>query len=85
MEKDTNSAKEFEAQIRDRIAPFKDVPILFISVLEKQRLMKVVETAMRVYENKTTHTQTTQTHTHTHTQKETQTSTHTNTKTHISE
>ena len=55
VEKDTNSAKEFEAQIRERIAPFKDVPILFISVLEKQRLMKVVETAMKVYENKTRH------------------------------
>lgn len=55
VEKDTNSAKEFEAQIRERIAPFKDVPILFISVLEKQRLLRVVETAMTVYENKTRH------------------------------
>lgn len=50
VEKETNSARDFEEKIKERIAPFKDVPILFISVLEKQRLMKVVETAMHVYE-----------------------------------
>lgn len=51
--KDTNSVRDYEEKIRERIAPFKDIPILFISVLEKQRLMKVVETAMKVYQNKT--------------------------------
>ncbi len=50
VEKETNSARDFEEKIKERIAPFRDVPILFISVLEKQRLMKVVETAMHVYE-----------------------------------
>lgn len=55
VEKETNSARDFEERIKERIAPFKDVPILFISVLEKQRLMKVVETAMHVYENLTKH------------------------------
>lgn len=50
VEKETNSARDFEEKIKERIAPFKDVPVLFISVLEKQRLMKVVETAMHVYE-----------------------------------
>lgn len=55
VEKETNSARDFEEKIKERIAPFKDVPILFISVLEKQRLMKVVETAMHVYENLNRH------------------------------
>jgi len=50
VEKETNSARDFEERIKERIAPFRDVPILFVSVLEKQRLMKVVETAMHVYE-----------------------------------
>jgi GTP-binding protein len=55
VEKSTNSARDFEERIREKIQPFKDVPILFISVLEKQRLMKVVETAMKVYESKMRH------------------------------
>lgn len=50
VEKETNSARDFEERIKERIAPFRDVPILFVSVLEKQRLMKVVETVMHVYE-----------------------------------
>lgn len=54
-DKTTNSTKEYEERIREKIAPFKDVPILFISVHEKQRLMKVVETAMQVYANRTRH------------------------------
>jgi GTPase len=55
VEKDTNTAKEYEAKIRERIAPFRDIPILFISVKDKQRIMKTVELAMKVYENKTRH------------------------------
>lgn len=58
IEKDTKTAKEYEDRIRERIAPFKDIPILFISVQDKQRLMKVVEVAMKVYENKTSHIKT---------------------------
>lgn len=54
-DKNSGSTKEYEEKIREKIAPFKDVPILFISVLEKQRLMKVVETAMIVYANRTRH------------------------------
>ncbi len=53
IEKNTNSTKEFEEKIRERIAPFRDVPIVFISVLSKQRILKAVETAMQVYKNKT--------------------------------
>lgn len=53
IEKDHKSTKEFETQIREKIAPFVDVPIIFTSVTEKQRIMRVVETAGNVYENKT--------------------------------
>ena len=53
IEKDNKTMKEFEARIREKIAPFTDVPIIFTSVTEKQRIFKVVETAMHVYQNKT--------------------------------
>jgi GTPase len=53
VEKETNTARDMEEKVREKLAPFKDIPILFISALEKQRLMKVVETAMKVYQNKT--------------------------------
>ena len=52
VEKETNTHKEFEAMIRERIAPFKDVPILFTSVIQKQRILKAVETAIAVYKRK---------------------------------
>lgn len=55
VEKDTKTAKEYEEKIRERIKPFKDIPILFISVQDKQRIMKAVEVAMMVYQNKTRH------------------------------
>lgn len=55
IEKDTKTAKEYEEKIRERIKPFKDIPILFISVHDKQRIMKAVEIAMTVYTNKTRH------------------------------
>lgn len=55
VEKSTKTAREFEDRIRERIMPFKDIPIVFVSVLDKQRIMKTVETAMKVYENKNRH------------------------------
>jgi GTPase len=58
VEKDTKTAKEYEERIKERIQPFKDVPILFISVKDKLRIMKAVELAMYVYENKTRHVKT---------------------------
>ena len=51
MEKSTNTAKEFEEQIKSKLAPFNDVPILFTSALEKQRIFKLVETVEKVFEN----------------------------------
>lgn len=53
IEKDHKTTKEFETRIREKIAPFTDVPIIFTSVTEKQRIYKVVEKAMEVYANKT--------------------------------
>jgi GTPase len=52
VEKDTKTAKAFEETIRQKIAPFKDVPILFISVTGKQRILKALEVGMKVYENR---------------------------------
>ena len=52
IEKTHKTAKEFEAQIKERLAPFTDVPIIFTSVTEKQRIFKAIEAAHHVYENK---------------------------------
>jgi GTP-binding protein len=53
VEKDTNSAKEYEELIRKNLEPFNDVPILFISTITKQRVHKALEEAMRIYNNRT--------------------------------
>ena len=52
VEKETNTMKEYEDIIKKRIAPFTDVPILFISALTKQRVLKAVDTFIDVYENR---------------------------------
>ena len=52
IEKDTETTKKFEESIRKQISPFTDIPILFISALEKQRLLKGLETAIEVYKNR---------------------------------
>ncbi len=52
MEKETNTTKKFEAEIREKLAPFEDVPIVFTSVVEKQRIHKALETALEVYKHK---------------------------------
>lgn len=52
VQKETQTAKEFEARIRKEIEPFTDVPIIFVSVLNKQRIFKAIETAVKVYENR---------------------------------
>ncbi len=53
MEKDTNTARKLEAEIRRRIEPFSDVPVIFISVVNLQRVHKALETALQVFKNKT--------------------------------
>ncbi len=50
--KETNTARDFEVEIKRKIAPFSDVPILFVSVHEKQRIFKAVEEALQVFENR---------------------------------
>ncbi len=52
IEKDTNTMKEFEASVKQRMEPFTDVPVVFISVWEKQRILKAMEMAMQVYEDR---------------------------------
>ncbi|MDT0691123.1 ribosome biogenesis GTPase Der [Salegentibacter sp. F188] len=52
IDKETNTLKEYEANIRREIEPFTDVPIIFISVLTKQRVFKAIETAVQVFENR---------------------------------
>tara|TARA_B100001250_G_scaffold154261_1_gene132570 strand:+ start:804 stop:2108 length:1305 start_codon:yes stop_codon:yes gene_type:complete len=52
VDKSHETAKKMEAQIKKKIAPFSDVPIVFVSALEKQRLLKGLETAINVYKNR---------------------------------
>ena len=52
IEKETNTMRDFEAKIRQTIAPFSDVPIIFTSVLTKQRIFKAIESAVEVFENR---------------------------------
>jgi len=51
-EKKTNTAKDYEKELKQRLAPFTDVPIVFISVTEKQRIFKTIEAALEVFENR---------------------------------
>ena len=53
LDKSTETAKKAEEQIKKKIAPFTDVPIVFVSALEKQRLLKGLETAIQVHKNRT--------------------------------
>ncbi|HLG41095.1 MAG TPA: GTP-binding protein, partial [Chitinophagaceae bacterium] len=51
-EKETNTAKDYEKQLKERLAPFTDVPVLFISAKEKTRIFKAIEIALQVYDNR---------------------------------
>ena len=51
--KETNTMRDYEAVIKQKLAPNNDVPVLFISVKEKQRIFQAVEAAMEVFENRT--------------------------------
>lgn len=52
VEKVTNTAKEYEKELKERLEPFTDIPILFISVVEKNRIFQAIETALEVFENR---------------------------------
>ena len=52
VEKDTNTLHQYEKALKHKLAPFNDLPILFISAQNKQRIFQVVETAVDVYERR---------------------------------
>lgn len=52
VEKDTMTTRDYERKIREELQPFTDVPILFVSALTKQRLLKALETSVEVFENR---------------------------------
>jgi len=52
IKKETNTARDFEKNLKEKIAPFNDVPVLFTSVFEKQRIYKAVELALEVDEHR---------------------------------
>ena len=52
IEKETNSARDYEKDLKKRLAPFSDVPIVFISATEKTRIFKAMEVALEVFENR---------------------------------
>ncbi|HMP91636.1 MAG TPA: ribosome biogenesis GTPase Der [Phnomibacter sp.] len=50
--KETNTARDYERQLKEKLAPFNDVPILFVSAKDKVRIFKAIEAALQVYENR---------------------------------
>ena len=52
VDKETNTMRDYEAAVRKQIAPFTDVPIIFVSVLTKQRIFKAIETAVTVFQSR---------------------------------
>lgn len=52
IEKDNKSTKNYEIQIKKEIEPFVDVPIIFVSIINKQRIYKAIESAVEVYTNR---------------------------------
>lgn len=52
VSKETNTARDYEKELKSRLAPFNDVPIVFISAKEKTRIMQCIDTALMVFENR---------------------------------
>lgn len=52
VEKETNSARDYEKNLQQKIAPFTDVPVIFISAKEKLRIFQAMEKALEVYDNR---------------------------------
>lgn len=52
VEKSTNTARDYEKALKQRLAPFSDVPVLFISAKEKTRIFKAIEVGLQVYDNR---------------------------------
>jgi GTPase len=60
VEKDTNSSKGYIEEMKEKLAPFTDVPVVFTSVLNKQRIHKALETAIEVCKSRLQHIPTSQ-------------------------
>lgn len=52
VEKATNTARDYEKQLKEKLAPFTDITVLFISVKDKLRIFKAIESALEVFENR---------------------------------
>ncbi len=52
VKKETNTARDYEKSLKQKLAPFNDVPIIFISATEKLRIFQAMEAALKVYENR---------------------------------
>jgi GTP-binding protein len=52
VQKETNTARDYEKVLKQRLAPFNDVPVLFISAKEKTRIYQAIETGLKVFENR---------------------------------
>ena len=52
IEKETNTARDYEKNLKQKLAPFTDVPILFVSAKEKTRIFKAIESGLEVFESK---------------------------------
>ncbi len=52
VKKETNTARDYEKALKQKLAPFNDIPIIFISATEKLRIFQAMETALKVYENR---------------------------------
>ncbi|RYY38912.1 MAG: ribosome biogenesis GTPase Der [Chitinophagaceae bacterium] len=58
VQKETNTARDYEKMLKQRLAPFNDVPIIFISAKDKVRIYQAIEAALKVYENRQRRVQT---------------------------
>ncbi len=52
IKKETNTARDYEKVLKQKFAPFTDVPVLFISATEKLRIFQAMEMALKVYDNR---------------------------------
>jgi len=52
IDKETNTARDYEKELIKKMAPFSNIPIVFVSALEKQRIFTAIEVALEVYENR---------------------------------
>lgn len=52
VEKSHNTNKDYQKMIENKIAPLRDIPVIFTSVVEKQRIIKLLEVSLKVYENR---------------------------------